>query len=157
MLNDLPAVRGEHILVHFRAEGSEVRRVLRRVVARFARQLTSADAGTLELTLAEVLNNIVEHAYANLPPGQVCLSLHRVDAALACRIEDKGHPMPDLELPKGEMPDVASDIMALAEGGWGWGLIRAMTEQLFYERVEDTNRLSFLVPLTIPSGRMVSR
>ena len=131
----------------FRADGSQIRKVLRRAVARFARQISSEDAGTLELTLAEVLNNIVEHAYADLPPGPVVLSLHRQGCSIACQVEDEGHPMPGLQLPEGRMQEVASDIMDLAEGGWGWALIRAMTADLHYERLEDTNRLTFQVPL----------
>ena len=147
MPNDLSGVRKDCVRFRFRADGSQVRRVLRRVVARYTRQISCEDAGTLELTLAEVLNNIVEHAYADLPPGPVILSLHRQGCALACRIEDKGHPMPGLHLPEGRMQEVASDIMDLAEGGWGWALIRAMTAELQYERFEDTNRLTFQVPL----------
>lgn len=147
MANPLPGVKSDYVHFRFRADGSEVRQVLRRAVARFARQISSEDAGTLELTLAEVLNNIVEHAYADLPPGPVFLSLHRHGCCLACLIEDEGRPMPRLQAPEGRMQEVASEIMDLAEGGWGWALIRAMTVDLRYERVENTNRLTFQVPL----------
>ena len=147
MPNDLPREAQDHAQFRFQAKGSEVRKVLRRAVARFNRQISSEDAGTLELTLAEILNNIVEHAYADIPPGPVVLSLHRQGGSLTCQIEDHGHPMPGLRLPEGRMQDLASEIMDIAEGGWGWALIRAMTTGLEYERLHNTNRLTFRLPL----------
>ena len=142
-----PGVTRDYVHFRFRADASEVRQVLRRAVARFARQISSEDAGRLELTLAEVLNNIVEHAYAELPPGPVSLSLHRQGSCLACLIVDEGRPLPGLQAPGGRMQEVANDLRDLAEGGWGWALIRATTVELRYERLEDTNRLTFQLPL----------
>lgn len=147
MPNDLSGGVQDHAQFRFQAKGSVIRKVLRRAVARFNRQISSEDAGTLELTLAEVLNNIVEHAYANIPPGPVVLSLHRQGGSLTCQIEDHGHPMPGLQLPAGRIQNVACEIMDMAEGGWGWALIRAMTTGLQYERLHNTNRLTFQLPL----------
>lgn len=133
----------------FPAEPNAVRDALRRAVARFARQITPEDAGTLELALAEVLNNVVEHAYAGLPPGQIELDLMRAGMSLHCRIEDAGHPMPELALPSGAMQPVAPAIEDLAEGGWGWALIRDLTADIEYFRENDRNRLTFRIPLVI--------
>ncbi|MGB3148905.1 MAG: ATP-binding protein [Paracoccaceae bacterium] len=131
----------------FGAEEAEVRQVLRRAVARFARQITQADAGSLELTLAEVLNNVVEHSYAGQDRGLVYLSVRRNGDALVCQVEDFGCPMPNLSLPDGALPQEPQSIENLPEGGWGWALIRAMTTNLDYARIADKNRLSFCVPL----------
>ena len=44
------------------------------------RSLSPDDRGTAEIVLAEVLNNIAEHAYARFP-GQIRLSLSQADRA----------------------------------------------------------------------------
>ncbi|MBS0563903.1 MAG: ATP-binding protein [Proteobacteria bacterium] len=150
---------------HFRAETGEVRAVLRRAVARFARQITAEDAGALELVLAEVLNNVVEHAYAHRPAGEIRLSLWRAPARLHCLVEDLGRALPGLSPPDDDLPGdgtpdrcppddcartCACRVRDLAEGGWGWSLIRALTEDLGYERTGKANRLRFAVPLASP-------
>lgn len=131
------------------AEGHEVRRALRKIRLSLAGRLPPDDAGSLELALAEVLNNIVEHAYAGRTPGRVSVSLVRAPTgdALLCRVEDDGHPMPGMALPEGQMQPVADRVGDLAEGGWGWALIRALTSEIVYERQAGRNRLHFRLPL----------
>lgn len=148
MASDLSGLKGERASFRFQADGAEVRHVLRRAVARFARQISAQDAGTLELALAEVLNNIVEHAYGDQGSGHISLTLWRQGGGLACTVIDQGRAMPGLTLPTGQMQDVAERIEDLAEGGWGWALIRALTQDLQYEHHGGMNRLSFNVPLT---------
>ncbi len=140
-------VENNVISLRFRADGPAVRRALGRVMGRLSPEFSEDDAGTVELTLAEVLNNIVEHAYATRQPGPVRLWLERRGGGLMCRIEDEGRPMPDLTLPEGRMQPVADRIEDLAEGGWGWALIRNLTHDLAYVRAGRTNRLSFRIPL----------
>ncbi|MDI3338706.1 ATP-binding protein [Defluviimonas aestuarii] len=131
----------------FRAEPEAVRTALRSAVARFARQISSTDSGTLELTLAEALNNIVEHSYADQPPGLIDLSLTPVAGALACRIEDFGRPMPGCTAPDRGLPLVTPDVTQLPEGGWGWALIRDLSTDLEYERKGNRNVLTFRIPI----------
>lgn len=165
MANDLSAAGADCAAFRFRAETGEVRAVLRRAVARFAHQITAEDAGALELALAEVLNNVVEHAYADRPAGEIRLSLWRDSARLHCLVEDRGRAMPGLSPPdddpregqasedcpsEGCPRSCACRVRDLAEGGWGWSLIRALTEDLGYERSGRANRLRFAVPLASP-------
>lgn len=131
----------------FLAEPNAVRDALRRAVARFARRITEEDAGTLELALAEALNNVAEHGYAGLPPGPVRLDLRWADGALECRVEDEGHPMPGLILPEGSLQPIAETVGGLAEGGRGWALIRALTTDIRYGREDGRNRLTFRIAL----------
>ncbi|MCB2128374.1 MAG: ATP-binding protein [Rhodobacteraceae bacterium] len=131
----------------FQAEPNAVRDALRRAIARFARRIPDDAAGALELALAEVLNNIVEHAYAGLPPGPVELELRLGSEMLDCRVIDHGHPMPGLMLPKGEMQPIAATVDDLPEGGWGWALIKTLTTSLCYTRDQNANQLSFSVPV----------
>ncbi|MGB7263079.1 MAG: ATP-binding protein [Albidovulum sp.] len=132
----------------FLAEPAAVRDALRKAVARYTRRISADCAGTLELALAEALNNVVEHSYSALPPGPIDLTLILRTAAMECRIADTGHPMPDLSLPEGRMQNVAQQVDELAEGGWGWALIRTLTTDLTYVRSDGCNRLSFCVPLS---------
>lgn len=143
-----PPHRGDIFRQTFMADLFAVRHVLRGAVARFARRLTAEDAGTLELVLAEVLNNIVEHGYRDLAPGRIEIDLRHSGTWLDCRIVDGGRPMPDLAPPDCPLPAADVAIDDLAEGGWGWTLIRELTDDLRYQRENGRNRLSFRVPLT---------
>lgn len=140
---------GDCFCRRFAADPLNVRATLRAAVARFARRMTPADAGTVELTLGEVLNNIVEHAYADGADGQVEIALRHSGGALDCRIEDHGRPMPDLDLPARTLPATDVPFADLAEGGWGWVLIRDLTEDLAYRREDGRNCLTFRIPLGV--------
>jgi serine/threonine-protein kinase RsbW len=98
------------------------------------------ERGTAELVLAEVLNNIVEHAYAQ-GPGDIEVTIRRVQGDLDCRIVDKGLPMPDDDPPQGRLP--LQDEEDLPEGGFGWFLIRTLSRDLRYARVGGSNELTF--------------
>ena len=114
---------------------------------RFARRITVEDAGTLEIALAEALNNIVEHAYSGLPAGPIDLYLTFDGQNLHCRIVDHGRPMPRLALPQFTAPQIAESIAELSEGGWGWALIGTLSADLDYRRENGNNCLSFRIPL----------
>jgi serine/threonine-protein kinase RsbW len=103
------------------------------------------DQATVELVLAEVLNNVAEHAYDGSAPGEVGLSLTLAGAALACRVSDGGRRFPGGRPPSpGRKPP---DPGALPEGGFGWSLIHALTRRLDYRHAEGRNLLSFDIPL----------
>lgn len=103
--------------------------------------LTEQRRGTLWTVLAEVLNNIVEHAYA-CDTGSIRLNLWQRGPVLAVEVVDHGAPMPGLCLPKGHLAEIGA-FDDLPEGGFGWFLIRAMTNDLKYDRVGSENRLRF--------------
>lgn len=101
--------------------------------------LGAEDRDAAEIVLAEILNNIVEHA-APGGPALIELWLTRTGRGIFCRIEDDGKAMPDATLPPSAPPVPA----ALAEGGYGWHLIRSLTENLRYQRLHGRNRLTFI-------------
>jgi serine/threonine-protein kinase RsbW len=126
--------------------------------------------GSIELVLAEVLNNIVEHALADpapeagrcpaearpararsplqdTVPGLIMLDMQIQGGALHCVVRDEGRGMPDGRLPAGRRPDLDSARDDLPEGGYGWFLIRNLTRDLRYCREPGGNRLSFAIPL----------
>lgn len=99
-----------------------------------------------ELVLAEVLNNVVEHAYA-VREGYIELDLRHCDGALACTVTDTGRPMPRGTPPSGNEMVVNVPLEDVPEGGFGWFLIRSLTHELAYRRERGANRLSFKLPL----------
>lgn len=103
---------------------------------------------TLELVLAEVLNNIVEHAYEDSGNGLVELSVIVREHRICCDVRDRGKPLPHTRLPRARRyePD-AMEVVDLPEGGFGWGLIHDMSRTLHYRREHGANHLSFEIDL----------
>ncbi|RAP43071.1 hypothetical protein BYZ73_02530 [Rhodovulum viride] len=126
-----------------------VRAALKEMRARFGSAITAdGTLGMAETVLAEVLNNIVEHAYARDRDGPIELRLAREGVWLQVDVRDYGLPMPGESLPDGRMP--GPDVLAddVPEGGFGWFLIRAFARNLDYTRKANQNRLTFSVPLS---------
>ena len=104
------------------------------------------DLSSTELILAEALNNIVEHAYAQ-SDGIVDLFVELRREGLFCLIRDHGRAMPGGRPPSPPLPRI-NPPYELPEGGFGWHIIRSLTTQLGYRQEEGWNALSFVVPLT---------
>ena len=102
--------------------------------------LTQESRGSAEIVLAEVLNNVVEHAYATFP-GSIEVWVTRREEFLFIRTVDEGLPMPGDDLPGGKM--IRTDD--LPEGGFGWFLIRNLSQELHYQRDDSRNILSFCI------------
>jgi len=142
-------VRSQPQIFHhsFGADPLSVRFALRTALARFLRQLSSDEAGTLELVLAEVLNNIVEHGYGETGHGTITLSLVRDGRGLSCSISDDGVELPPTCLDLGIDDSQRPEPQSLPEGGFGWFLIRDLVEDLGYHRENGRNLLAFRLPL----------
>lgn len=109
-------------------------------------RLSDDRRGTAELVLAEVLNNVAEHAYGNRRAWWQ-ISITQTSQGLRCVIVDQGKAMPGGAFPEGRLP--AGQGLALddlPEGGFGWRLIHSLTTDLVYSRAEGCNRLQFLLP-----------
>lgn len=100
---------------------------------------------TVEIVLAEVLNNIAEHAYKG-ETGEIAVDLRLTGSGVLCLVIDEGVPMPDGSPPPGLLPTAGFQLEDLPEGGFGWHLIRTLTRDLSYTRLGRQNRLSFLIP-----------
>lgn len=103
--------------------------------------------GMVELVLAEVLNNVIEHAYQERGDGAIELTVIQKGDALEFIIEDEGLPMPNGLIPLGKKPDLSVSREGLPEGGFGWFLIRELTENLNYTRLGKQSQLTFLMVL----------
>lgn len=118
-----------------------VRTGLARIMASGPLMALSADhRATAEIVLAEVLNNIAEHAYSG-GPGDIFIQLAATPTGLECRITDRGLDMPGGTPPAGVLPQEE-----LPEGGFGWYLIRSLTQGLIYQRKDGQNLLQFVIP-----------
>lgn len=133
-----------HVVLRLESSALSVRTALIRVRASLADFGITADAvGSIELVLAEVLNNIGEHAYRGACDGSIVLSIRGVGDMLFFEARDNGVPMPNGQMPAGRAAALDCPIEDIPEGGFGWYLIRNLTADLFYTRDGDTNFLTF--------------
>lgn len=97
---------------------------------------------TVQLVLAEVLNNILEHAYPPTDPaGSIHILCNHAANGLNFRITDHGRAMPDGQTPLGMPQPVDVDLVDLPEGGFGWFLIHNLAKDVVYERIGQNNLL----------------
>ncbi len=109
-------------------------------------ELEPEELGTVELVLAEALNNIVEHAYPSEGPGgpiEIACAHHK--DGLHFSLMDEGAEMPDGHLPLGGLPEQPPEIDDLPEGGFGWFLIQDLAKDVDYKRVANQNQLSLRI------------
>lgn len=96
----------------------------------------------IEIALTEALNNVVEHAYAGMPTGEIRVAGRRAHGTLSVTIRDAGHALPGDALPEGRVVETDMPRMDLPEGGFGWFLIHQLARDVSYMRRNDENILS---------------
>ncbi len=117
------------------------RDLLAAIMAVLGPTLTADKAGMIEIALAEIINNIVEHAYADRTDGEIQVDISRQGSMLQFEISDNGTPLPGGELPPGDPPDVSGPRDMVPEGGFGWMLVRSLAQALHYTHAEGRNVL----------------
>lgn len=136
------------------ARNRSIRDALAEVRARLSRmKLIEEELTTVEVVLAEVMNNVAEHAYAWRRDGEMVLGLRMTSEGLAISVTDDGLPMPDAELPFGERLDPTVPLGDMPEGGFGWLIIRQLARDVTYQRHQDVNQLSFRIAVGQGSAR----
>lgn len=105
--------------------------------------ISDEEKSSIEIVLAEALNNVVEHAYPADDPGEIKLVLRHGRAGLLIEIRDTGKPMPNGKTPLGLHPSDATPRNPLPEGGFGWFLIRELARDMVYDRENGENFLIF--------------
>lgn len=103
--------------------------------------------GAVQLVAAEVLNNIVEHAYAGEPAGWIAVSARGTGPHLTLEFHDAGRGMPNGRLPEGRPAIIDVHVQDLPEGGFGWFMIHQIAEMLSYDRTGGENRLTMQLDL----------
>lgn len=144
-LSDLPPPDMHHRLT---AGMGTVRKLLDVLRAEMTdAQVAPALNDTTQIIMAEVLNNVVEHAYRYAHGHVMEVSVWLRADGILCEVRDEGEPMPWGRAPSGVMPPVDPDRPGtLPEGGFGWALVRDLTRDIRYCRELDQNRLQFLIP-----------
>ncbi len=123
--------------LRFAAEPFAVRAALQRLETGAAlAPLTGDGRDCVLLVMAEVLNNVAEHAYRGAV-GPVAVSLRTRGEIVMARVVDQGVAAPALTNGKDYIPD------DLPEGGFGFGLIRALASEIGQQRRMGCNVLRF--------------
>jgi serine/threonine-protein kinase RsbW len=107
--------------------------------------LSEEELATIEVVLAEVMNNIAEHAYAWRRDGEMILFLRLAPDGLSISVSDEGIAMPDMQIPFGGSVDPAAPLSEMPEGGFGWLIIRQLARDVSYTRQDGVNHLSFRI------------
>jgi serine/threonine-protein kinase RsbW len=120
-----------------RVELARVREDVDRFAA--AHGVPSTVLSDLQISLDEVLTNIISYGYADAATHEIVIQLRIADGALYAVIEDDGVPFDPLTVP---LADVETDLSKRAVGGLGIRFIRALNDEVRYERAGNRNRLS---------------
>lgn len=122
----------------FAADPLAVRAVLMRFERGAVLGAVSADhRDCVLLVLAEVLNNVAEHAYGGAV-GPVAVSLRRGGGGIVAQVLDRGCDAPVIA-------GLCPAPVDLPEGGFGFGLIRALATGVEQRRRMGCNVLRFCV------------
>ena len=112
------------------------------------------EAGTVELVMAEALNNIVEHAYPDQDPeGFVRITCEHTRSGLQMTVIDRGRGMPDGQTPVGAAVSPDLDLCDIPEGGFGWFLINDLAKDVCYQRRQSENRLRLRLAVGLHSAQ----
>lgn len=110
--------------------------------------LSREELCTVELIVAEVLNNIVDHAFDDHPhPGSIRVHGSYQPNGLKFCFTDLGKPMPHSALRASLDAIPCLDPSTLPEGGFGMGLIKLLTDRLDYSRTGSLNCLTMRIPV----------
>lgn len=127
----------------FFSDAKFVHLVLQRVVDDLTAFKLSEDLlASAEILMAEVINNIIEHAYQSESNQPIEMSLLCTDTTLKFVFLDFGHAMP-FGMPPSETPsNLTHNTEQLPEGGFGWPIIRKLSKNIQYSRRGKVNALA---------------
>jgi len=109
----------------------------------FARRNGAAPARALdfELCLNELVTNVIHYAYADRGAHEIRVFLEREGEELRATVEDDGRPFNPLDK---EPPAIPASLEEAGVGGWGIPIVRALADDLSYERRDGRNRFTII-------------
>jgi serine/threonine-protein kinase RsbW len=126
---------------HFDATLLDIRKTMIAITAELqALQTSAALVDDANIVLCEVLTNIARHGYV-ARTGWIDCGLVVTSRGIECHICDGGVAYDPTQMGVTPQPPHFH-----AEGGYGWALIRALSEDLRYARQSDQNHLRFVIP-----------
>lgn len=126
-------------------------------VARMDRRLTSLFDGTpammpvfdaVRLSVAEAVNNCIEHAYSNEPGHPIEVSFEMATASVTVTIQDSGRAVPDGVFDCVQLPEFdPDDLSTFPEGGFGLFIIKTQMDDVSYQSCDGVNTLTLVKSL----------
>lgn len=99
----------------------------------------------VNLSLDEVVTNIISYAYADAQEHQLAVRLSLEAGVLRAEVTDGGRPFDPLTIPT---PDLEAPVEERRIGGLGLHIVREMMDELAYRREQDKNVLTLTKHLT---------
>ncbi len=89
------------------------------------------------IIIDEIMNNQISYAFAETERPHISVALEKNGSEAALTFEDNGAPFDPTS-------DVTGDQLELSEGGFGLGLVKAVSDVTRYERTDGINRLTVI-------------
>ncbi|MCP4116314.1 MAG: ATP-binding protein [Desulfobacteraceae bacterium] len=97
------------------------------------------------IAVEEAVMNIINHAYADTPKGEIAIEFEDHPLRVVIRVIDTGIPFDPLGEPE---PNIGLDLMERPIGGLGVAMIRNLMDGVTYERSENRNILGLVINKT---------
>jgi len=117
----------------------EVRGFVADFVARHA--VATDEQHRIMLVLEELITNLVKYGYRDRPAGSAEVILVLEESRLMLELVDDGDPFDPLEQPP---PDLDAPIEERELGGLGIHIIRALADEVHYQRAGERNILQLM-------------
>jgi anti-sigma regulatory factor (Ser/Thr protein kinase) len=102
-------------------------------------------AGSMELAVVEAANNIIKHAYLEMPGNKVEVELRREPGRLVIDVSDWGRPIPEEKKTAPSAPEFdPNDPAGLQEGGMGLYIIHQVMDQAIRSHNGGRNTLTMV-------------
>jgi anti-sigma regulatory factor (Ser/Thr protein kinase) len=104
--------------------------------------ISSQIAFQIDLILSEIVTNIIENAYDDQQTHPIKIELQYLQNQVMLCIEDDGVPFNPLESEKIVLSEKLEDAKI---GGLGIHLMRCYSDECYYERKNNKNKLSVII------------
>lgn len=100
---------------------------------------------SVRLSVAEAVNNCIEHAYRYEAGHDIDISFELLDDNVTIRISDSGSPVPDGLFDDVHLPEYdPDDSETFPEGGFGLFIIKSQMDKVLYESHNGINTLTLI-------------
>ncbi|MHC5210147.1 MAG: ATP-binding protein [Planctomycetota bacterium] len=141
----MPAPDGPDLRLSLNRDPAELGRLALEVEAFLGKHPELGASGyAVQLTLEELVSNVIRHADTDETDLTIDVSLQLADDGIRILVEDDGPAFDPLAVPS---PDTEAPIDERSIGGLGIHLVRNVATDLAYARREQRNCLSLRIPL----------
>lgn len=118
-------------------------------VEEFCREhgIAQRESNTINVALDEILSNVIHHGYADSGVHDIAVTLTSAAGEITVEIEDDGTPFDPTTVPA---PTLTGSLVERDLGGLGLVFVRALVDQIDYQRVAGRNHLK--LRWRIPAG-----